>query len=275
MIKWVIYIMKNLNTTNIFFLIVMLLLPVSHQTYALTLTSSEHYYLVTPKNEKDVQQAIYNSSPMQGDHNNSRNHKYVGMHKASYTNPSYTLKYNDKLCFIDNINLHFDSKIYLPKLDLDMGRYTDKTMMKFESELYEIRTHEFKHREIFINHLQNALIDLRSINKNNSQFKECSSLKTYIQKVIDDTQSIIIQKNLDFDCYEYGNKMDIPACKSATTQHQKVKVGSFSSVIQDENPKNSVASYKEKPENDDCEGKLIEPFKGKFYCVPEDLYSEQ
>ena len=242
---------------------------------ALTLKTAEHYYLVSPKNENDVQKAIYDASPMLMNQHDRNSHKYVGMHEARYTTPGYNLKYSPgKICFIDSVNIQFHSKIYLPKLNMEKHRYTDTTMMKFDAELYEIRTHEFKHRKIDIKRLQNLLYDLRSINQNNSQFKDCSALKKHIDQSFARTNAAIEQENLDLDCYEYGNKLDLAICNQATTQQEKAAQGSFSSLVQDSNAKTNVVSYKDESQHDECQGKLIEPFKGKFYCVPEESYSE-
>lgn len=268
--------MKNLNIVKISSLILMLFFTASLPISALTLKTSEHFYLVSPKDENDVQRAIYDASPMLMNQHDANSHKYVGMHEARYSTPGYKLKYRPgKLCFIESIDVSFYSNIFLPKLDMEIGRYTDKTMMKFDSELYEIKTHELKHREIYITHLQNLLYDLRAINQKNSQFQNCQLLQKHIEQSFQNAHKTIQQKNLDFDCYEYGNKVALSTCKNSTTSHQKATQGSFSSLVQDENSKTNVTSYKDESQHDECQGKLIEPFKGKFYCVPEDSYSER
>lgn len=242
---------------------------------ALILKTAEHHYLVSPKNENDVQRAIYDASPMLMNQHDSNSHKYVGMHEARYTTPSYNLKYlPGKICFIESIHIGFHSNIYLPKLNMEIGRYSDKTLMKFDTELYEIKTHELKHREIYISHLQNLLYELRSINQKNSKFKDCQPLQKHIERSFNNMHTIIQQKNLDLDCYEYGNELNLTICKNSQILHQKASQGSFSSLVQNEDSKNNVTSYKDESQHSECQGKLIEPFKGKFYCVPEDSYSE-
>ncbi|GAA5103636.1 DUF922 domain-containing protein [Wohlfahrtiimonas larvae] len=266
--------MKILDKTLIYSLISIYLALFTNQAYALTLKTSENHYLVSPKDEHDVQRAIYDASPMLMNQHDANSHKYVGMHEARYSSPSYELKYRPgKLCFIHSINIQFYSNIYMPKLDMAIGRYSDKTLMKFDSELYEIRTHELQHRNIYISHLQNVLDNLRTINQKNSTFKDCAPLQRYIEQSFKNTQTTIKQKNLDLDCYEYGNKLNLTICKNARIQHQKVEQGSFSSLVQNDNAK-KVVSYEDESQHTECEGKLIEPFKGKFYCVPEDSYSE-
>lgn len=266
--------MKILYKTSIYSLISVCLALPMNQTYALTLKTSENHYLVSPKDEHDVQRAIYDASPMLMNQHDANSHKYVGMHEARYSTPSYELKYRPgKLCFIHSIDIQFYSNIYLPKLNRESRRYTDKTMMKFDTELYEIKTHELEHRKIYITQLQNALDDLRSINQKNSKYKDCQSLQKYIHQSVQNAHTTIRQKNLDLDCYEYGNKLNLAICKNARTQHQKVEQGSFSSLIQDDHSK-KVVSYEDESQHTECQGKLIEPFKGKFYCVPEDSYSE-
>lgn len=269
------HIMKNSNIAKVSLLILMLFSTAFFPVFALTLKTAEHHYLVSPKDENDVQRAIYDASPMLMNQHDANSHKYVGMHEARFTSPAYRLKYKTgKLCFIDEIHIQFNSNIYLPKLNMEIGRYTDKTMMKFESELYEIRTHELQHRKIYIAHLQDVLDDLRTINQNNSTFKECATLRKHIDRTFNNMNTLIKQKNLDLDCYEYGNKLDLAICKNSSTQHQKAVQSSFSSLVQNENSKTNVTSYKDEAQHDECQGKLIEPFKGKFYCVPEDSYSE-
>lgn len=266
--------MKILHNTQMYLLMLMCLVSSLNGASALTLRTSENHYLVSPQNEHDVQRAIYDSSPMLMNQHDANSHKYVGMHEARYSSPSYELKYRPgKLCFIHSIDVQFYSNIFLPKLNRDAQQYNDKTMMKFDTELYEIKTHELQHRKIYIAQLQNTLDDLRTINQKNSKFKDCQSLQKYIHQSFQNAHTAIQQQNLDLDCYEYGNKFDLAICKKARTQHQKVEQGSFSSLIQDDHSK-KVVSYEDETQHTECQGKLIEPFKGKFYCVPEDSYSE-
>lgn len=251
-----------------------LLLSFMPSTMAITLTTNEYYYLVVPKDAKTIKQAIYDASPMISDNSHTNQQlKSIGLHKASH-GYNFSMKYNKKACYVDKVVVALDSKIYLPKIDMDAWQYTDTILTQFKIEARETEIHEREHRRIYTDELQRFANRLRGITKNNTTFANCDDLKKYVKTEYQRTSKNIEQQNLNFDCFEYGKKFNLDMCKSATVAGQKTEKAPMTSLSQ--GGESDVKSFKdkEKPTESECNGKLIEPFKGKFYCVPNDSYSE-
>lgn len=238
--------------------------------FALTLETSESYYLVSPKNEHDIQNAIQSSTNIVSNDNHD-NFSTVGLHEATYYTPQFSIKgINGQYCYVDDIQLLFQSKIHIPKLDFQHGRYNDKTLMLFNAKVKEITVHEERHRKIYTTHLQSYVNQIRSIKKHNTRFSHCNDLKKHIEQKFETVITTINQQNLDFDCYEYGKSMHLNICQQSKIRGQKAETPKFAS-----NHSQSTVQRADADTNaSDCDGKLIEPFKGKFYCVPADSYSE-
>lgn len=218
---------------------------------ALTITTNEGYYLVTPNNSKDIYKTVRNTSKLKGIVGNQKI-KVVATHYGTYKY-NYTVKYDQDRCYISNLSVLFNSKITLPKIDLNAKKYTKNTTNK-----------------------------LRRITKNNSTFATCKDLNSYIKQEFIQTSQIIKIENSKFDCLEYGIKQGLKSCETINSsivsnkskRTQKIKTSDFSSLTQ--GGKSDIKIYKDgvKPNKEDCDGQLIEPFKGKFYCVPATNYSE-
>lgn len=254
--------------------IILSILNTVNPSIALTLTTSENYYLVVPTGANNIKRDIYDASPMISSHNNKNNKlKSIGLHQAQY-GYNYWMKYNKKICYIDRAVVTLDSKIYLPKIDMDARQYTDTILTRFNTEAHETTVHEKEHRRIYINQLQGLVNKLRAITKENTTFANCDDLKKYVKTEYNRTARIIEQQNLNFDCFEYGKEFQLDFCDNATIVGKKVENSEFSSITQGN--QSEVKSYKdkEKPNEETCDGQLIEPFKGKFYCVPANSYSE-
>lgn len=173
--------------------------------FSLEVQLTKEYYNVGPGNIGDVNHPITMISKAGIKH---FGYNSIGSYTALTEIKTLNINYENGMCYTEKFELMLKGVMILPRLK--MGNYLLKIRQAFEEESERLQVHEYEHEQIWKQSLNDFETKIRKLRIEDNE--QCFRLIDEVNQKMALTLSEIMQKNIQFDCVEYGYQLDLAEC---------------------------------------------------------------